>query len=215
MLSRDRFTCHIWSKIEIRNNLTLKYTLRHYWSIWILYESSSLLTWCGVLMVRVYISPHADVSTRAAPGEVLALPWHLLLCFAAATRLQGFGLLWNRGFHVSLFLRLVGFIAGVPMGAPACFFVQRWYAMSLTLWMPLLHTAGTTDDKTCHVLLCSGKGLLILLDVNRILIIQQAVGLCFWTGARLSLPSRASEGVHATGNHRGPCSFGLLGSNMF
>ena len=113
-------------------------------------------------------------------------------------------------------LRLVGFIAGVPMGAPACFFCAEMVGdesdvvdASVTHW-------ATTDEKTCHVLLCSGKGLLILLDVNRILIIQQAVELCFWifwTGVRLSLPSRASEGLHATGNHRGPCSFGRLGSN--
>ena len=113
-------------------------------------------------------------------------------------------------------LLLVGFIAGVPMGAPACFFVQRWYAMSLTLWMPSLHTEVRLMTK--HVMCCFVLGKAywyywMWTEYIRILIIQQAVELCFWTGARLSLPSRASEGVHATGNHRGPCSFGLLGSN--
>ena len=145
-------------------------------------------------MVRVYISPHADVSTRAVPGEVLALPWHLLLCFAAA------GGLHSRSSH----------------GCPSLFFCAEMVRHESDVVDAFVTHWGTTDDKTCYVLLCSGKAYWyywMWTEYIRILIIQQAVELCFWTGARLSLPSRASEGVHATGNHRGPCSFGLLGSN--
>ena len=77
--------------------------------------------------------------------------------------------------HVSrpvslVFPRLVGFIAGVPMGAAACF-VLRCYAMSLPLRMPLLHTKEvrlmTRRVISCHILLCFGKGSSAMLECKQ------------------------------------------------